>query len=189
MKRSVILSVCSLLVVLGLLTANASMASQRALSYRIGFLADRTGVYAGMDKNVANGKRAAIKEINQKGGVNGHLLEVIEYDVKSEEAAAVMAAKKLCELDKVHIIFDQPSTGLALATAPIINEAGIPHVVHTGSEVFDKPVKKWSFRLNCRISDAINSVFQFFKDEGIANVAVLAHSAGMGQSFWKLTHR
>lgn len=83
---------CSLFMLSGVL--------QAAEPYRIGAILSVTGAASFLGEPEKNTVLMLQEEINAAGGINGHPLEVIIEDSKSEETQAVLAAKKLIENDK-----------------------------------------------------------------------------------------
>nr|WP_208980086.1 ABC transporter substrate-binding protein [Roseibium suaedae] len=100
--------------------------AQDAGVLRIGALNPITGAGApygsGMQKMILQ----AAKLVNDAGGAGGRTLEVFAEDTQTQPQAAVLAAKKLIEVNKVNAILGTWSSGISLAVMPLTNEAGIP---------------------------------------------------------------
>lgn len=158
-----------------------------ALPYKIGVVLAQTGYYASMGVPEIEAITAMTEDINKKGGINGHPLEIVLYNNESNETKAVLAVKKLIEVDKVHMVVGPEGTGIALAMAPVFEEAETPHVSCTGSILFDTPLKKWSFRPLHGEPQYNSSLFPYLQERGVKKVAVLVQGAAFGQGLWKET--
>jgi len=73
-----------------------------------------------------------MKEVNDAGGldVGGKKMkiELVEYDDKTNGEEAIKNIQRLATVDKVDFIVTPYSTGLNIATAPIIARYGYPHI-------------------------------------------------------------
>ena len=73
-----------------------------------------------------------IHEINARGGLKvggkNMKVELIEYDDKTSGEEAVKNIQRLATIDKVDFLVPPYSTGINVATAPIIAKYGYPHV-------------------------------------------------------------
>lgn len=127
--------------------------------------------------------RVWVDHINQAGGINGHLLEIVFADDASDETTAVMAAKKLIEVDKVIAIVGPIATGVGMALMPICEKAQIPLLSCTGSMIFDVPVRKWCFRPSAHEFFYFLGMDVFMKNNGIHKIGALVQSAAAGKGF------
>jgi branched-chain amino acid transport system substrate-binding protein len=124
-----------------------SLLAQEAIKF--GVSAAKTGPLAGGSSGVLwpNVKLWAEK-VNNAGGIKVgdemRPIEIIEYDDKSSPEEAVKNIQRLATEDKVDFLIPPYSTGLNLATAPLIAKYGYPQIVSTGNandlEVF---VERW----------------------------------------------
>lgn len=73
-----------------------------------------------------------VKEINDAGGLNiggtKHTIELVEYDDQTSAETAIQNIQRLATVDKVDFIVTPYSTGLNIATAPMIAQHGYPHI-------------------------------------------------------------
>ena len=89
-----------------------------------------------------------VQEVNDRGGlkVGGKQMkvELIEYDDKTSGEEAVKNIQRLATVDNVHFIVTPYSTGLNVATAPLINRYGYPHIT-TSAATDNVPefAKRW----------------------------------------------
>jgi branched-chain amino acid transport system substrate-binding protein len=73
-----------------------------------------------------------MKEVNDAGGLKvgdkQMKLELVEYDDKTNGEEAIKNIQRLATVDKVDFIVTPYSTGLNIATAPMIAKYGYPHI-------------------------------------------------------------
>jgi branched-chain amino acid transport system substrate-binding protein len=108
--------------------APAQEAAPAAGAIKIGALYGVTGGMASIDGPGLNGFKLAAKQINEAGGINGQMIEVIAIDGKSDQTATTSAATELIEVHKVVAIGGLNDSTFALAAGPIAQAAGIPFV-------------------------------------------------------------
>lgn len=98
--------------------------AQATGTFRIGALNPVTGSGSpyggGMQKMIV----AAAEAINAAGGAGGRKFEVFAEDTQTNPQAAVLAAKKLIEVNKVQAVLGTWASGVSLAVIPLTNDAG-----------------------------------------------------------------
>lgn len=116
---------------------------------RIGASAPKTGPLAG-GAAVTHwpGLRLWVHDVNARGGlkVGGKSLkiEVVEYDDKTSGEEAVRNYQRLATVDKVDFVAAPYSTGINIATAPIIAKYGYPQVATSAAtENMAEFAKRW----------------------------------------------
>ena len=95
---------------------------------KIGYLAALTGDYAGYGTVEVNMAKIVVDDINAKGGVLGRPIELVVYDTKTRNEDAVNAVRRMIESDKVVTIVGANSSGVNIATAPIVNDGKVPQI-------------------------------------------------------------
>ncbi|MEJ2655925.1 MAG: ABC transporter substrate-binding protein [Desulfobacterales bacterium] len=117
--------IMSLLIVVSciLLFAFSTMAAE---PIKIGVLVPTTGDLAAYGPPVNNGALLAEQDINAAGGVLGRKIKIILRDTQTNPTAAVDAAKKLVDIDKVVAITGALSSGV---TIPVATSVAIPSKV------------------------------------------------------------
>jgi len=126
----------------GLLTATANADDP----YKIGYITDLSGPLAGSYTPTWEGFELYMKSVNDRGGINGHMVEISLDDDGLKADRAVAHAKKQADRDEVVGIF-----GLSLSSTqgPVFAEmrkTGVP-VVTTFSGILDTlpPAKPYSY--------------------------------------------
>jgi branched-chain amino acid transport system substrate-binding protein len=94
--------------------------AQGKAPFKFGCLMPTTGQEAGYGLDFVKTYEMAVKDINDKGGVNGHPLEMIVLDTQAKPEMAIPAFNRLVEVDKVPIIISAWSA-VVKSLAPIAN--------------------------------------------------------------------
>jgi branched-chain amino acid transport system substrate-binding protein len=102
--------------------------------YKIGLAVPVTGGAADAGKREAIGATAAVKAINDAGGINGHMVEMFFADTGGNPQDAVNAVRKLTGDDNVLAIVGPHYSGVAEATFPLGNRLGIVQIAVASSK-------------------------------------------------------
>lgn len=95
---------------------------------KLGMLAPFSGSESAFGPYMKNAAQLAIDEINEAGGVNGQMLELVTEDDACDATTATAAANKLVTAGVTFSIGGYCS-GATLPTLPIFTDAGIPMVI------------------------------------------------------------
>jgi branched-chain amino acid transport system substrate-binding protein len=130
----------------------ASGAAFAAEPIKIGYLAALTGDFAAYGITEVNMAKLVVGDVNAKGGVLGRPIELVVYDTKTRNEDAVNAVRRMIESDKVVAIVGANSSGINIATAPIVNKGKVPQISTVGTNplvtVDNKGnVRPYSFRI------------------------------------------
>lgn len=87
---------------------------------RIGLLYSLSGVTSVSEKQLYDGTKLAIDQINEKGGINGRKIETVFADYASDPARAADKARKLILDDKVTAIVGTCSSSARKAVKPVV---------------------------------------------------------------------
>lgn len=116
-KRIVVLLVLPLVLLLAAAVALAP--AQGAKVVKIGDLGSKVGVFEGYGKYQTMAIQMAVEELNAKGGVLGHKIEVIIEDDETRPAPAVRKAEKLILQDDVKLLVGAVSSGATMAVMDV----------------------------------------------------------------------
>jgi branched-chain amino acid transport system substrate-binding protein len=117
-----------------------------------------------------------IQEVNNRGGlkVGGKQmkLELVEYDDKTSGEEAVKNIQRLATVDKVDFIVTPYSTGINVATAPLIAKYGYPHI--TSSAATDNvpefakrwPNSFWLLGTSKQLAEGVADALKKLRDSG-----------------------
>ncbi|MCK5350062.1 MAG: ABC transporter substrate-binding protein, partial [Desulfobacula sp.] len=95
---------------------------------KIGFNAPLTGFAASDGKSSTFGAKLAVKQINEKGGVNGKMLELVVYDDQAKASQSIPISNKMIGQDKVVVGISGSYSGPTRSAAGIFQESNIPYI-------------------------------------------------------------
>jgi branched-chain amino acid transport system substrate-binding protein len=94
---------------------------------KIGLVAALSGQSALSGEAITRGLQIAIDEVNASGGLlGGRQLVLVRRDDESNPAKGVTAARELFYKEKVAVVFGGIDTPVAMAIAPLANQAKVP---------------------------------------------------------------
>ncbi len=115
---------------LATMTALLMLGTATAADLKIGVVSPMTGATATFGQENTNGIKLAYEKL-KKG--TGKKFDLIIEDDKSEAIESTNATRKLLSVDKVSVMIGAPTSSLALASAPIVQEAKIPFITPTAT--------------------------------------------------------
>src|SRR6478609_2164983 len=92
----------------------------------IGQSAPLTGSNAEIGKDIRDGAAAYFKRVNESGGINGRMIDLVSLDDKNDRKTAGQNAAKLVANDNVVALFGFASSTLSLDAMPIVREKRVP---------------------------------------------------------------
>ena len=164
------------------LQANLATAQTAKEPYVIGAVLDITGPGSPLGTPERDTLQMLEKQINAKGGINGHPLKVIIYDNASDEAKSVTAVKKLIEDDNVLAIIGPSQTGTTLAAADTVQAAKVPMISCAAGIKIVEPVKPWIFKTAQSDMQAVAKVIDYCKAHRLNKIAIISVSNAFGDS-------
>ena len=87
---------------------------------KVGSMLDETGPLNIYGEAMADATELAIKDINEKGGVNGRQLELVSYDAQSDNAKYTQYATQLAQRDKVAVVMGGITSASREAIRPVL---------------------------------------------------------------------
>src|SRR4030042_6946485 len=97
-------------------------------AYKVGAVFAVTGFNSPLGTPEKQTVEMMVEQINAKGGINGHPLEVIVYDTASDVTQCVTLVNKLIGQDNVLAVIGPTSTGESMGLLDTITSAQIPLV-------------------------------------------------------------
>ena len=165
------------LLMAGAFATTITSAVQAADVIKIGAVAPKTGPLGG-GAVVTQWPNVELwsKQINAAGGINvggtKMMVEIVEYDDKTNPGEHIKAAQRLAEVDKVDFIVAPYGTGFNLAAAPIYAKYGYPQIaVSAISDKTDELTKRYPnlfFTLGNTTSFTVSvvDILKEMRDEG-----------------------
>ena len=90
---------------------------------RLGILTPLTGAGGTDGPRMLKAMQAVVEEVNKAGGVLGRKIETVVEDDQTNPEAAVRAARKLIDVDKVPVIMGTWASAVTTAVAPVCWES------------------------------------------------------------------
>ncbi len=123
-----------------------------------------------------------VEDVNAKGGINGHKVELFIMDSGANPEKAVSFAKQLIEEKKVLAILGPSTSGETMQIKGIAEEGKTILLSCAAAEVIVNPVAKWVFKTPQKDSDAIQAIFNQMKSMKISKIGVLSGNTGFGKA-------
>lgn len=121
-KLCILLAVVMMLPCMLMGCGGDSSKSAEARPIKVGVLYSLSGVTSVSEKQLYNGTKLAIEQINQNGGINGRKIETVFADYASDPAKAADKARKLILDDKVAAIIGTCSSSARKAVKPVVEQ-------------------------------------------------------------------
>jgi branched-chain amino acid transport system substrate-binding protein len=135
------------LLAIGACSSSGSGGGSTSSTLVVGEFNPFTGPDAAFGPEMAGGCAPAVQLINASGGVLGHKLSCVQEDTRGDPADAVPAAQKMMATETSLIGVLGPSSDEALATAPLLNQGGVPMFADTGQAAFDRSSYAYFWRI------------------------------------------
>ena len=144
MKRKVFLSIL-VLILAGSLSTACDIGGGDDEPYRIGVMESLTGPGETYGTVANQAKELAVAEINEAGGIDGRMIELVIEDSKCNAQDAITAYNKLTDVDEIKIILGTSCSGAMLGAAPLAEEDGVimfsglatnPDIANAGDYIF-----------------------------------------------------
>lgn len=137
------------LVAIAAITSAAGISFAETAIVRIGHVGPLSGPQAHNGKDVENGVRLAIEDLNAQKLVIGG--KQIKFEIQAEDDAAdpkqgTAVAQKFCD-EKVAGVIGHFNSGTSIPASRIYNECGIPHLTTATNPNLTKPGYKTTYRI------------------------------------------
>jgi branched-chain amino acid transport system substrate-binding protein len=142
-RRAFSAGAASLALALGTRRASA------ARDFTIGVVNPLTGFGADLGICAQQALELVVDELNKAGGINGSQIRFVFRDDESNPQKGVAAVQELLQRHNVDVVVGANLTNIAVAVAPIVNQAKKPFIVFgTGSALIDPAKFPYLFRTN-----------------------------------------
>ena len=162
---------------------SASTTGEDKKPYKVGAVFDISGKSSSLGIPERDTALMVVDEINKNGGINGHQLDLIILDSKSNETEAALAVKKLIQQEVVAII-GASTSGTTLAMVEAVQKANIPLISCAASVKIVEPVEKhkWTFKTAQSDSFVAEKIVDYIKAKGFSKVALATANNAYGDS-------
>lgn len=180
---SVMLLISILLVACGDDTDSTAEAGDLE-SYKIGAIYSKTGPNSPLGEPEWNATELIVEEINEAGGINGVPLEVILADDESSQEKATQEMNRLIHDENVLAMLGSSGSTESMAMKGIAQTEQIPLVSAAASIQVVEPIEEseWVFKTPQSDIHAVERIYKYLQDEGIAEIGILTDSNAYGES-------
>jgi branched-chain amino acid transport system substrate-binding protein len=143
-----------------------------------------TGPAAATDASYKTGLEAAVKWINENGGVlGGRQLEAVTRDTGGDPTKGAAAIRELAGDDELAFMVLDPVSPVALAQAPALNQTGVPAISMAASpEVTDAKRNPWVFSFGEDSTQTAEEAVRYLADTaGIKKIGMIYENNPFGQ--------
>jgi branched-chain amino acid transport system substrate-binding protein len=158
--------------------------TEEAKTIRIGVITSLTGTQAAFGQAHKHGYTIAVNDINAKGGVLGHPVEVLFYDDQSKPDQAVQGVAKLVDQDHVPIILGSYASETTRAIIPRATQKQIPLIIPTATaDNVMETGSPWIFRICAGANSYATAMADFLKNNGAPKtMAIVYENTNFGQA-------
>lgn len=103
--------------------------AQSSAPIRIGFQAHRTGIGAAYGRWYERTTAAAVKAINEGGGINGRPLEIVTEDDGTDPARGAEVVEKFASQHRTDVVFGTLFSHVVVGSSPAAGELKMPYYV------------------------------------------------------------
>jgi len=136
----------------GLLAVRPADAAE---TIRIGFLGPLTGIFAQAGKDMLDGLKLSLEEVNYQAG--GRKIELIEEDTEGNTATALAKYRKLVDHDKIHVLTGVLLANVGYSLVPQIERDQLPTLfLTTPDDLTKRKIAKWLLRSNFAASQIMH---------------------------------
>src|ERR1700674_2815133 len=126
-----------------------------AESIRIGYLGPQTGIFAQAGKDMLDGLKLALEQINYQAG--GRKIELFEEDTEGNTATALAKYRKLVDHDKIHVLTGVLLANVGYSLVPQIERDQLPTLfLTTPDDLTKRKIAKWILRSNFAASQIMH---------------------------------
>jgi ABC-type branched-subunit amino acid transport system substrate-binding protein len=155
----------------------------------VGQSAPLTGSNAEIGKDIRDGAAAYFKRVNEMGGVNGRMVELVSLDDKNDRKTAGQNAAKLVSDDNVVALFGFASSTLSLDAMPIVRDKHVPFFApFTGADAIFKQ-GPYVFVMRASYEDELGKILEHWEGLGADRVTVLHYDDEIGNQNYATVER
>ncbi len=168
---------------MGLLAVPVISAAQDAKeAIKVGAVLAVTGPASFLGGPEARTLEMLADEVNAKGGISGHKIDLIIKDSGANPEKAISFTKQLIEEEKVFAILGPSTSGETMKIKKIVEEGKTPLISCAAAEVIVNPVAKYVFKTPQKDSYAVKKIYGEIKNLGLSKIAVVAGNTGFGKA-------
>lgn len=149
-------------------------AEQGPEPYRLGAVLEISGNSSSLGLPERDTLLMLVESLNQRGGINGHPVELTIMDNKSDETEAVLAVKKLIEKD-VLAVLGCASSGPSMAMINTVQKEKVPMVSMAAASSIVEPIgdRQWVFKTAQSDIVTVKNIIDYLQRQGLTKIAFL----------------
>ena len=161
-----------------------SGAAQAQGTIKFGFVSSLSGPFTPWGIQVRDGMKMAVDELNEKGGVLGRKLEIVERDDKNNPNEAITAFQYMAERESIVAAGGAISSDVGLALGRQAESLQVPYfLTMSGADAILKKASRYTFRTCLPPAPTdIASVAALIKDKKYTRVGVIFADYAWGHS-------
>jgi ABC-type branched-subunit amino acid transport system substrate-binding protein len=132
---------------------------------------------------MARGMNAYFNQVNEHGGVNGHLIKLITLDDGYEPDRTMQNTKVLINEDRAVALVGYVGTPTSVAVMPVVKAAGIPFIgAYTGAEVFRDGKMDNVFNIRASYNDEALRIAKEIDGMGLHSMGIVYQKDAFGDA-------
>jgi len=152
-------------------TSSASSSSASSAPINVGMIAPLTGAFAPLGEGDQQGAELAVSQLNAAGGIDGHKVNLIIKDDKTNPTQSVVDFQEL-QGQGVAAVLGSSVSDSARAVAPRAEQAQIPYISLSPVDQTVEPVQPYVFLVPAITTTYTTRIMQWLKAQGITKIAV-----------------
>jgi branched-chain amino acid transport system substrate-binding protein len=178
----------ALLCILSMLCTVSIASAQKKPAVRLGVNLDTTGYGAWLGEPELRAVQLYAEQVNRRGGIDGHPLELVVYDNESNPEKSSSNAKKLVQRDKVAAVIGTVLTATSNAAKSVAQEEKV--VMYSLSASYNPSYPdSYTFATWVASSGQVEAIYDYFVKKGIKCVATLCATDSTGQTWLDETNK
>lgn len=142
----------------------------------------QTGDNAEYGKSMKTAAQIAVDEWNEKGGVLGRQIRLVDFDDANSSEQAASIAEKIVGDKSINAVLGHFSSGVAMTAAEVYQEAGIALVNGSAAHMDFAKIGDCIFRNNAIYTTDANTMLQIVEYLGIQKFGILNPNTDAGIS-------
>ncbi len=139
----------------------------------LAFVGPQTGDNAEYGKSMKTAAQIAIDEWNEKGGVLGKQIKLVDFDDANSSEQAASIAEKIVGDSSISAVMGHFSSGVAMTAAEVYQEAGIALVNGSAAHMDYAKIGDAIFRNNAIYTTDANTMLQIMEFLGVKKFGIL----------------
>lgn len=179
MRQGISRSLSGLVAIAALGMATASIADHRPDgTVLVGGAISQTGRYAEPAGRQFNSVKLYVKQLNQRGGLLDHKVELMMLDDKSDKQTSIKLYEKLITDDKVDLLLAPYSSGITDAVANVTERYKKPFVAYgAASSVIWERGRRYIFNLVDIAENYQKGALHLAKQIGVKRIAIIGEDS------------